>query len=117
MFKALTFLLIATPRHFNTKSLPQQLQAPRPAHTTDHLDRETATYLRILTKTSSENELETRVSPIHILQDDVRRSMVVPVGGADKCCEPVLAGILHHYVQRLGVVRIHWCFKHCFGIP
>jgi hypothetical protein len=30
--------------------------------------------------------------------------MVVPVGGADKCRQPLPPGLLHDYVQRFGMV-------------
>lgn len=38
-------------------------------------------------------------------QDDVRRGMVVPVGGADQCRQSVSTSFLHDHVQRLGMVR------------
>ena len=36
--------------------------------------------------------------------DDVGRGMVVPPSGTDKRCEPLPPGLLHHYVQRFGMV-------------
>ena len=37
--------------------------------------------------------------------------MAVPAGGADKRRQPVPAGLLHHHVQRLGMVRRHLCYR------
>lgn len=43
----------------------------------------------------------------HTFAQDVRGSMAVPARGADKRRQPVPAGLLHHHVQRFGVVSSH----------
>jgi len=37
-------------------------------------------------------------------QQDVGRGVVIPARGADKCGQPVSSSLLHHYVQRSGMV-------------
>ena len=65
--------------------------------------------------------LQARTATVPVLYSadspqNVWRSLVVPVGGVDKCRQPLPPGFLHYHVQRFGMVSAAPGFSLCLSL-